>query len=203
MKAVYYGPSPHLPIRLILTAKFNAAHRNHLHVEGIPKKRGTPPRRNPGMPASTREIYDAVRAVFPNVRIGIYNRRYIGGTTTWSQHSWSNALDIYADGVEEQQPIYDFLTTGKLPEGGGEDVKEVYARLQASLVRAGYDLGNFRPYLPAGDPDSLPGCDGSWGPKSRAAQDAANKAASSSGVDSVARNQAAKAHNRLNKLRSI
>ena len=26
--------------------------------------------------------------------LGIYNRRFIAGTTTWSQHAWGNAMDI-------------------------------------------------------------------------------------------------------------
>lgn len=57
------------------------------------------------------------------------------------------------------------------PLQGDIDVKEIYARRQAFLIRAGYDLGDFAPYLPAGDPDSLPGADGAWGAKSRAAED--------------------------------
>ncbi len=113
-------PESWLPVRLILTAHYNSAHYNHLHVEGIPKQTGTPPETNPGMPDSTREIYEAVRKYFPDAHIGVYNRRYIGGTTTWSQHSWSNALDIYAYGPAAQLPIYEMLTAPDPPEGGDE-----------------------------------------------------------------------------------
>ncbi len=42
---------------------------------------------------------------------GIYNRRYIAGTTTWTQHSWSNAVDLgWLYGVKQQQKVYNFLT---------------------------------------------------------------------------------------------
>lgn len=58
-----------------------------------------------------------------------------------------------------------------------KNVEEVYARMQASLVRAGYDLGSYEPFLPADDPDHVPGADGKWGSASRAAQDAANRSA--------------------------
>lgn len=54
-----------------------------------------------------------------------------------------------------------------------EDMKEVFARLQAVLIRAGYDLGTYTPYLPAGDPDSLDGADGMPGQKWRDAWDQA------------------------------
>ena len=40
-------------------------------------------------------IADAVREQFPwVVSLGKWNRRYIAGTTIWSQHSWANAEDI-------------------------------------------------------------------------------------------------------------
>lgn len=101
--------------------------------------------------------------------------RYYGGTHPhnnhihWSQTPTAAATLTYADIVEAAGP----------PEG--EDVKEVYARLQAIAIRAGQDLGNYTPYLPADDPDSLPGADGEWGPKSRAGWDAI--AAGGSGPD--------------------
>ena len=40
-------------------------------------------------------IYDGAKEVFPWLsHKGIYNRRYIAGTTIWSQHSWGNAVDL-------------------------------------------------------------------------------------------------------------
>lgn len=43
-------------------------------------------------------ISDAIKKQFPHVvSWGKWNRRYISGTTTWSQHAWANAEDI-ADG---------------------------------------------------------------------------------------------------------
>lgn len=171
MRGTYYPASDGgswLPIRLILTANYNAAHGDHLHVEAVPKQYGTPPLTNPGMSDNMREVYDAIEEYFPHARMGVYKRRKIAGTNRWSQHSWANAIDVYASGVAGQQPIYDMLTSPTKPEGG-VDVKEVFARLQAVLIRAGYDLGNFTPYLPDGDPDSLPGADGEPGGMWRAA----------------------------------
>ncbi len=198
------NPDSWLPVRLILGAGYNAAHKSHLHVEGKPKKYGTPPLTNPGMPASTRKIHAAVKEFFPSTIIQIYNRRKISGTSTWSQHSWSNALDIFADGYSNQLAIFNMLTADTKPEGGGEeDMKEVYARLQASLIRAGHDLGNWSAYLPTGDPDSMLGADGSWGNDSRKAQDAANKVGATGTVDTTARKQVARANARLDNLHQI
>ena len=45
-------------------------------------------------PALTR-LKAAVKTRFPDVKFGTYNRRPIAGSTTWSQHSWPNAVDIY------------------------------------------------------------------------------------------------------------
>jgi hypothetical protein len=112
-----------LPVGLILWAGNNSLHLDHLHVEGLPKKTGTPPLTNPGMTPAVAEIYDALRTHFGSAKyfldpapadwthMGWYNRRKIAGTNIWSQHSWSNALDIGPYwGVAEQQPFYDFLT---------------------------------------------------------------------------------------------
>ena len=41
--------------------------------------------------------------------VGVYNRRYIGGTTTWSQHSWANGLDLYVVTIEEGDQLYAWL----------------------------------------------------------------------------------------------
>lgn len=113
-----------LPIKSILWAPTNTAHNNHLHVEGDPRFTGTPPANNPGMSDSVWTIYVALAerfgepAYFQDKRsstdwthMGWYNRRPIAGTSTWSQHSWSNALDIGPYyGVAQQQKFYDFLT---------------------------------------------------------------------------------------------
>ncbi len=45
-------------------------------------------------PAALRLKAD-LAARFPGIQFGIYNRRKIAGSTTWSQHSWPNALDIF------------------------------------------------------------------------------------------------------------
>lgn len=79
---------------------------------------------------------------------------------------------------------------GGFPFEDEVNVREVYARLQASLIRAGHDLGNYTPYLPAGDPDSLPGADGVWGKLARAAQDKANASAGAAPSNVYTKSQA-------------
>ena len=109
-----------LPIKSILWAPSNAAHYNHLHVEGDPRFTGTPPLANPGMSPAVQVIYSALIDEFGTPaymkggdwnHMGWYNRRTIAGTSIWSQHAWSNALDIGPYyGVTQQQKFYDFLT---------------------------------------------------------------------------------------------
>ena len=116
-----------LPIAKIIWAGSDRTgnHDNHLHVEGDPIFTGTPPLTNPGMSPSVKIIYEALKRRFGTTayfldakakdadwtHMGWYNRRKIAGSTTWSQHSWSNAIDLgpywY---VKEQQVFYDFLT---------------------------------------------------------------------------------------------
>ena len=48
------------------------------------------PYRTPALARAMRLLI----AEFPGIRFGIYNRRKISGSETWSQHSWPNALDI-------------------------------------------------------------------------------------------------------------
>jgi hypothetical protein len=113
-------------------------HWNHLHVEGIPKQTGTPPLSNPGMTDSVWAIYVALSERFGQPaymsggdwnHMGWYNRRYIGGTTIWSQHSWSNAIDIGPYyGVAQQQKFYDFLT------GKEEDMASSAQKMMVDLA---------------------------------------------------------------------
>jgi hypothetical protein len=47
-------------------------------------------------PAAAAVMADLESAfMLPGIKFGIYNRRKIAGTMTWSQHSWPNALDIF------------------------------------------------------------------------------------------------------------
>ncbi len=127
------------PIGTLLDYTYNAAHADHVHVEPPIKMRHIPPLRNPGMSPGVSVIYNALtqrfgRGVYfldsngrytgndPGVgwtHMGGWNRRFIGGTSTWSQHAYWNALDIgpYID--EAQQPFIDFLRGrdgGTLPD---------------------------------------------------------------------------------------
>ncbi len=123
-------------------------------------------------------------------------RTYTGSNLHWNHVHFSSRRSYDSDTSPWE--------IGRSYSGGGEeDMKEVFARLQASLIRAGHDLGSFAPYLPAGDPDSLPGADGSWGSQSRTAQDAANRLGATGTNDSIARTQAKAAHTRLDKLHNI
>lgn len=114
-----------LPIRLILWAGNDNDHTDHLHVEGEPLRTGNPPLTNPGRTPAVDAIYKAMTARYglpryfldppnPNAgwhHMGWWNRRPIAGKKTWSQHAYSNALDIGPlIGVTNQRPIYDFLT---------------------------------------------------------------------------------------------
>lgn len=72
-------------------------------------------------------IYNRVSTRFTVGRdfrnLGVYNRRYIRGTTNWSQHSWGNAWDIGvvglwvpwvgwgkgSDGQKKLDEIYNYL----------------------------------------------------------------------------------------------
>lgn len=113
-----------LPVERILWAPTNSAHNNHLHVVGLPRKKGVPPFTNPGMTDSIEVIVAALDLRFGEgaywqhadattgwTHMGIYNRRRIAGSSTWSQHAYANAIDIGPYyGVEQQQKFYDFLT---------------------------------------------------------------------------------------------
>jgi len=137
-----------LPIHKILWAPTNAAHHNHLHVEGSPVKTGTPPLTNPGRSPSIDVIMAALTEEFGTPyyfqdtkppgdswsHMGWYNRRPIDESTTWSQHAWSNALDIGPYyGVAEQQKYYDFLT------GKDDDMAIPADKMTAGDVNAAID----------------------------------------------------------------
>src|SRR5690554_5964313 len=118
-----------LPIAKIIWAGSDRTgnHDNHLHVEGDPIFTGTPPLTNFGMSSSVKIIYEALKRRFGTTayfaspaakdadwtHMGWYNRRPKNNRpgAAWSQHSWSNAIDVgpywY---VKEQQVFYDFLT---------------------------------------------------------------------------------------------
>ena len=145
-----------LPIHNILWAPSNKDHYNHLHVEGAPKKTGTPPQSNPGMSSSVQIIYEALRQEFGTPyyfqdpkpaepcwsHMGWYNRRKISGSNTWSQHAWSNALDIGPYyGQAEQQKFYDFLTgSGDVPWKKPGDPVESVADAKAVHAWQGNDV---------------------------------------------------------------
>jgi hypothetical protein len=52
---------------------------------------------------------------------GVYNRRYIAGTRTWSQHAWGNAWDIGIPRMADGDVLYSWLLqqrrVGALPIG--------------------------------------------------------------------------------------
>ena len=147
-----------LPIARILWAGNDSDHAGpsgHLHVEGQPNFRGTPPLSNPGMSQSVQIVYEAMRAEYGTPyyfqdpappapswsHMGWYNRRKIAGSNTWSQHAWANALDIGPlRTVAEQQEYYDFLTGAQTPTPPEEDV----------MFTKGYDEADWRKLWDAG-----------------------------------------------------
>ena len=50
-------------------------------------------------------------------RVGVYNRRKIGGTSSWSQHSWANALDMHMVTIEEGDQLYAWLNARRTELG--------------------------------------------------------------------------------------
>lgn len=129
-----------LPIHRIIWAPDNDAHWNHLHVEGIPHMAQDELPTDGIWTPAIGAIFDALDARYgagehfiidPDAawtHMGVYNPRYIGGTTIWSQHAGANAIDIGPYyGVEEQQEFYDFLTRKE------EDMTETQARIEVAV----------------------------------------------------------------------
>ena len=117
------GPS-WLPVERILWAPTNSAHYNHLHVVGLPRLR------QDELPTSF-QVTDPIEVIMAALdeefgvgdhyqvnddslgwtHMGIYNDRFIGDTSIWSQHAGGNAIDIGPyNGLDMQQKFYDFLT---------------------------------------------------------------------------------------------
>ena len=127
-----------LPVLKILWAPTNAAHYDHLHVEGDPKVEGTLADCSSTWTPAVRQIWEALDEQFPGwTTLGVFNCRNIANTSIPSQHAFSNAIDIGPYyGVEEQQKFYDFLT------GEDEMTPEQEAVLNAILdAKAELDPG--------------------------------------------------------------
>lgn len=155
-----------LPIERILWAGNRNDHDDHLHVEGSPSSTGTPPLTRPPMTPSLIRIYDALTQEFgapyyftsrppplPNwSHMGWYNRRPIRtNAAVWSQHAYSNALDIGPYyGKASQQRFYDFLTNYDDSQGDDMFTKGYNEADWKKLFNAGVVAGNswaeFRQY---------------------------------------------------------
>lgn len=112
-----------LPIAKIIWYKTDPGpHGNHLHVEGDPRFAQWEMPTNGIWTPAINAIVDALDDRYgegehfiidpdaPWTHMGVYNPRYISGTTIWSQHAGANAIDIGPYYDEEQQEFYDFLT---------------------------------------------------------------------------------------------
>ncbi len=67
-------------------------------------------------------------ATFPGIKFGVTNCRKIAGSESWSQHSWSNALDLYftqcsGDQSPEHQAKLDKVYTWLVVHGEELDIK--------------------------------------------------------------------------------
>lgn len=66
---------------------------------------------------ATKKAQKLLLGEFPAIKFGIYNRRKIAGSSTWSQHSWPNALDLFftrygdtsGEHQAELQEVHDWL----------------------------------------------------------------------------------------------
>lgn len=57
---------------------------------------------------SLKEVMNEVEKTYPDLvgrlnNVGMRVVRYISGTTTLSNHSWGAAIDLYVDGVKDEQ----------------------------------------------------------------------------------------------------
>lgn len=60
-------------------------------------------------------IYTFVFHKFPKANnLGIYNCRPVANSSTWSQHSWSNALDVGADSMDTLHTIADAVVAAAI-----------------------------------------------------------------------------------------
>lgn len=130
-----------LPIAKIIWHKTDpsGAHDNHLHVEGDPRFFQSQLPTNGIWTPAIGAIFDALSARYgegehfiidpdaPWTHMGVYNPRYIRGTTIWSQHAGANAIDIGPYYYEEQQEFYDFLTRKE------DDMTELQARIEVAV----------------------------------------------------------------------
>lgn len=146
----------------------SGAHDDHLHVEPVETFSG----RTDGtgdQPLTWFQITDGVRAIMAALdarlgdrhsyflvdgerqswddwdwlHMGIWNRRPISGSLTWSQHAWGNAIDIGPlDGIDAQRPVYEVLSAIK--EGRSvvaaltEYEKAAIARLESERIFTKY-----------------------------------------------------------------
>lgn len=84
-----------------------------------------------GTPAAERAERAVLQRYGPLVtKVGQYNRRPIAGTTTWSQHSWGNALDFHVRNKAHGDQIADWLRA---------NAKALGVRTTLWWVRSHYD----------------------------------------------------------------
>ncbi len=65
------------------------------------------------MTPAAKQTYEAVQRFDFITRVGIYNRRKIGGSNNWSQHSWANGLDLHLVTIAEGDELDAYLNEHK------------------------------------------------------------------------------------------
>ena len=71
------------------------------------------------MTPNLKVVYDYVKITY-GLSMGVTNCRRISGSQTYSQHSWSNAVDIYTSSKDLQDRI-----AGELGRVFGEDIRNI------------------------------------------------------------------------------
>lgn len=90
-------------------------HAVHVHVDFAPHASGDPKCDGgtagwsaPGSP-NLQAFLPVVHARFPTLKLEEFNCRKIDGSTSWSQHSYWNAVDIMTPTVPIGQEVWDWL----------------------------------------------------------------------------------------------
>lgn len=119
----------------------------------------------------------------PRVEYMIHDGKWSGSDLGWKIHSYggsnphTNHIHVSvgrgSDSNLTRPDLYDDPSSWGIADIAAEEdeMAELVAQIQRSLIKAGHDLGDFTPF----GPEYPPGADGDWGSKTEAAFVAASK----------------------------